>query len=362
MKTKCYMIVFLLFCLTTLTSCNSLQNMIVASTKTALSDLEKKQDDMEKRHAKEKEDAINALSQAKDEVIKKQDNQLQSTANSLYGADLAFRAYKQPSRLDTIINNRVIEATTAIKKSPTYEAMRAENERLIRDMDEVKTSLSTLQSEHARVVKEKEQVAKEKDDAVVKETKAKTELVDTKTKHSQESDELKNKIKEKQGEIMAQQEQALAKNKELQAIKTKISTVCGILSLLCLAGVVYSPVFKSKFGIMSSILGLCAVGVWFIEPWMVAVGFGTILVCILGFFAKEHYISDVANDNMVNAIQDIKETSGETYGQVKKSLQEWNTKYKTNANGEVVEVADKTIEKYIDQKLAEYGRLTTKKK
>jgi 3'-phosphoadenosine 5'-phosphosulfate (PAPS) 3'-phosphatase len=81
----------------------------------------------------------------------------------------------------------------------------------------------------------------------------------------------------------------------------------------------------------------------------------------IGYVLYRHNIAETSNDNMVNAIQDIKETSGETYNHVKKSLQEWNTKYKTNKSGEVVEVADKTIEKYINSKLAEYGRLNTKK-
>lgn len=345
--------------LMTLTSCNSLQTMIMNGTKSALSDLEKKQTEMEQRHTKEKDEAVKAVTQSKDELIKKQENQLQSSANSLYGADLAFKAYKQPTRLDLIVNNRVTEAFTAIGKPPTFEAMKSENERLVRDMDEIKTSLSSLQSEHNKVLKEKEQIAKEKEEALNKEKQAVSNLNSLETKHSAESGKLKEEINNKQKELIAEQDQALEKKKELLEIKTKISTVCGIIALLCLAGAIYSPVFKSKFGLMSSILGVCAIGVWFIEPWMVAVGFGTILICVLGFFAWEHYISDAANENMINAIQDHKEKGkGED---LKTHLKEWNTKY-VKQGGEYVEVTDKRIEDYINKKLMEYGRLKTDKK
>jgi uncharacterized membrane protein len=333
--------------------------MVMNGTKSALSDLEKKQTEMEQRHIKEKDEAVKAVVQSKDEVIKRQENQLQSGANSLYGADLAFKAYKQPTRLDIIVNNRVTEAFGVLGKPPTFEAMKVENERLIKDMDEIKTSLASLQAEHNRILKEKEQIAKEKDAAVIKEKQATDNLANVETKHSEESNELNSKIKQKQKELIDEQEKAIEREKDLKAVKTKISTVCGIIAVLCLAGAIYSPVFKGKFAMMSGILGLCAIGVWFIEPWMVAVGFGIIFVCVLGFFAWEHHISDSANENMINAIQDNKEKGN---GEVLKAhLKEWNTKY-VKKDGSYVEVADKRIEDYIDKKLMEYGRLKTDKK
>jgi uncharacterized membrane protein len=333
--------------------------MVMNGTKSALSDLEKKQTEMEQRHIKEKDEAVKAVTQSKDELIKKQENQLQSSANSLYGADLAFKAYKQPSRLDLIVNNRVNEAFKSIGKPPTFEAMKEENLRLQKEMDEVKTSLASLQSEHERVMKEKEQLVNEKNEAVVKERQATANLSNIETKHTAESNELNGKIKEKQKELIDEQAKAIDREKDLKAIKTKISTVCGIIALLCLAGAIYSPVFKGKFGLMSSILGLCAIGVWFIEPWMVAVGFGTIFVCVLGFFAWEHHISDSANENMINAIQDHKEKGNGA--DLKTHLKEWNTKY-IKKDGEYVEVADKRVEDYINKKLMDYGRLNTEKK
>jgi 16S rRNA G527 N7-methylase RsmG len=64
---------------------------------------------------------------------------------------------------------------------------------------------------------------------------------------------------------------------------------------------------------------------------------------------------------MINAIQDMKEKAGPSYEDLKKSLQEWNTTYKTTKSGEITEVADRKVMDYIDKKLAEYGRYTKKR-
>ena len=339
-----------------LTSCSTIQTMIEKSTRAGLVSLENKQKEMEQRYSVEKENAVNEVIVSKDAVIKKQEDQLQSAANSLYGADLAYKAYSNPARLDIIINNRVTEASSVIKKSPTYEAMKEENLRLVKEMDETKTTLAQLQSEHEKVKKEKENIAKEKEDAVVKSNQASKDLENINKKHDAEAKALAEEIGNKKNEIIAQQDKQKEKDKELAHIKTKISTICGIISLLCLAGAVYSPVFKSKFALMAGIVGLCSIGIWFVEPWMVAVGFGVILIGILGFFAWEYHVADKTADNLVNHIQDIKENPDipdDVKSIIKQSLKEWNSKY----TGSKISKADDAVEKYIESKLKDYGRL-----
>lgn len=359
MKTKCFITAIGIIMMVCLSSCNTVKTMIAESTRAGLVELENKQKETENRHQREKTEAINAVIASKDLVIKKQENQLQESANSLYGADIAFKAYKEPTRLDLIINNRVTEATKAISKAPTFEAMQQENLRLIKEMDETKTSLADLKNEHQRVLKEKEQVAKEKINALESERKAKEEMNALNKKHQKETEDLNKDLNEKKDKIIEQQGEQLERKKQLDQIKTKISTICGIISLLCLVGAIYSPVFKSKFGLLSGILALCSIGIWFVEPWMVAVGFALVFVAALAFFAREHYIADTANDNMINAIQDHKESDDAS--SLKEHLKSWNTKYVKQGDS-YREVSDKTIEQYINDKLKEYGRLDTNKK
>lgn len=359
MKTKCYITVISIILLCVLTSCNTVKTMIADGAKAGLVELENKQKELEKKHLQEKTEAVNAVIDSKNEVIKKQENQLQESANSLYGADIAFKAYKEPTRLDLIINNRVNEAFKAISKPPTFEAMEKENLRLVKEMDETKTSLAELKNEHQKVLKEKEQVAKEKNDALEKEKRAKEDMEALSKKHNQESSTLNDQLDKKKNEIIQKQNEELERKKELDQVKTKISAVCGIISLLCLVGAIYSPVFKSKFGLLSAILALCSIGIWYIQPWMVAAGFSVVFIGALAFFAREHYIADTANDNMINAIQDHKETGNGS--DLKDHLKKWNTKYIKKGDS-YEEISDKTIEQYVDKKLKEYGRLNTNKK
>ena len=269
---------------------------------------------------------------------------------------MAYKTYLKPTRLDTIINNRVTEATAVIKKAPTYEAMKEENIRFAKEIDETKTTLAQLQAEHERIVKERDKIATEKEEAVKKSDQATKDLENTNKKHASESKDLNDEIGKKKSEIIAEQDKQKEKDKELLGIKTKISTACGIIALLCLAGAIYSPVFKSKFALMSGIVGLCSIGIWFIEPWMVAVGFGILLLGVLGFFAWEHNVADKTTDNLINHIQDIKENpniSSDVKQIIKNSLTEWNSKYVGNN----VSQKDDAVEKYIESKLKDYGRL-----
>ena len=87
-------------------------------------------------HQVELTEKVAVIAKVKDRIISNQDNQLQSVANSLYGADRAFTFYQPPSRLDLIIHNRVVEAATVTGKAPTYEAIVLENKRLNEERDE----------------------------------------------------------------------------------------------------------------------------------------------------------------------------------------------------------------------------------
>jgi transcription initiation factor TFIIIB Brf1 subunit/transcription initiation factor TFIIB len=93
---------------------------------------------------------------------------------------------------------------------------------------------------------------------------------------------------------------------------------------------------------------------------ILTVGIAGIAAALI-YVLYKHHIAETSNDNIINAIQDVREKSGESYTALKQSLKEWNTLYKKDASGNLIEVPDKRIEDYVSKKLAEYGRLNTKK-
>jgi hypothetical protein len=120
-----------------LPACSTIQNFLYNSGYTKKSDVENQIRSLEEKHKQEVSEKVKDVQTKLEKTIESQDNQLQEGANKLYGANEAFKFYKNPERLDLIINNRVTEAQAAIGKQPTYKAVQEENERLKKELDEV---------------------------------------------------------------------------------------------------------------------------------------------------------------------------------------------------------------------------------
>ena len=75
---------------------------------------------------------------------------------------------------------------------------------------------------------------------------------------------------------------------------------------------------------------------------------------------RKHNLAEVANENIVNAIEDTKTKPGATIDDLKTNLKEWNTTYVKDKSGKIVTKTDEAVEKYIKGKLMKNGRLTPK--
>jgi len=358
-----------------LTGCQS----YVAMTQKDLEDkyVKKAQAEAQLRDAKTKfdKDLIEVqerISVAKDRVINAQEKQIQSAANSLYSINQAYAFFPKVGAFEYSKRETGL-GFAALGKSPTIDEILNGPKKLQEYIDafdkDNKDEIKRLQEENKKLLAERGVLVKTTEDAkqTVKEIQKEKETI--KETAAKEITIAQKKVDDANDDALAASAAAIAAEKErresaekLEKTKREIMIWCGIGAAIAMAGAVYSPVGKSGLAVISFVLAFAAVAIMYIQPWMVLTVGLVGAAAAIGYVLYRHNIAETSNDNMVNAIQDLKETSGETYGQVKKSLQEWNTKYKTNANGEVVEVADKTVEKYIDQKLAEYGRLTTKKK
>lgn len=285
-------------------------------------------------------------------VILNKNNQLQSAANSVWAADNAFKFYQTPARLDIIINNRVKEALASLGLGPTLEAVNQENIRLTRELDEKLTSLDDLKKTNEEIVRENNKLVaatKEKEELVKKIEAEKLEIErmgnEKLFNKQQELNDLNNKLIDKE-KSNAEDKKYIESNKRL------IMTALGVCSLVGLLVGIYFPLFRKESGYFAAITGGIALGIPFIQPLHINI----ILLCGLAYVAflviKKHNISYKTNENLVNALQDVKDDKPEIYNELKPVLSEWNKRYQKNGK----KVDDSSVIKHIDEILKDYER------
>lgn len=311
------------------------------------------------------------ISTAKDGVIKGQDNQMQKAADDIYFINRASSFYPKLGALE-ITKQRANLAIVGLGKAPSLNALTTMDEEiaksvnahetkneeeikklnenyqkllierglLVKDTEKAKEEVKTLQNEKENLKVEKE-----------------TAVATAQEKVNQANNDVLNKLKD----VAAAERKSKEEAQKLEKTKREIMIWCGIGAAIAMAGAVYSPVGKGGLAFIAGILAFAALAIMYIEPWMVLSAGLVGAIGAIGYVLYRHNISETSNENMINAIQDVKEKSSPAYEDLKKSLQEWNTVYKKTHTGEIEEVADKKVMDYIDKKLAEYGRLTKKK-
>lgn len=317
---------------------------------------------LKKKHAEELEKITSDISKSKDVIILGQDAQLQTIADSLYGANLAFTFYTppEPSRVDLIVNNRVNEAAAATGKKATAKAMEKENERLKKELDEKITSLEDLRKKHAEVMKTNTELANQTESDKKELARLQKELSDMAIRHSTELSNKQNEVIVLQDKINAMEKSRSddreARQKMERDAKMKAMAVCGILSLLCVAGAIWMPAFKSKFVAGAATFGGCAAVIMYIQPWMVAAGVGVVVLGIIVKMTMEHHAVDKTATNLVSFVEDQKKTNPTAFD--KETLKNYNGKYVVDSDtGKTTVVADPDVEKVIEQKLRESQRI-----
>ncbi len=277
------------------------------------------------------------IKNARQDAAKTVDVQLAAAAGAFYAQDLLYQSIPSPIRRDIVMHMVGEEGWAALNhRLPTYETMLAINERLKNDLDETKTSLASLQAEHQAAMTAS---AKISDAAKV----AAGKLADLeKVKTDMELD-YKGQLAKKEGEraTLADRRAALETERSdniaaTRAAKLKLIGVIGGLALLCIAGAVWSPVFKEKFGLMAAVLGLAAAGVWYLQPWHVGVAVGIAVVALV-IWATMRFNS---SNKTVTALTGFLHEKGQL---ADADLQAWMTKYVKQPDGTVTTVPDKAV-------------------
>ncbi len=293
----------------------------------------------------------------KDKIIQNQDSQMQAGANSFYGQSVVSKTIKTPSRADLIIGNFTQEGWAALgNRMPDTETMLKINAQIEKDLDETKTSLADLQKEHNQAIIENGKLADDTKDL-------KSKLVDLQKEKYSEQQSYVDTLNKKTSELQAANNKILAFEQEKadnaaarHAMLMKITFILGAIALACIAGVIWSPVFKKQIGIFGSICGFLSIGIWYIQPWMVILTFFLILGIIIFTFVMEHSHTDTLSDSLVLALQDVKESNKSlAWDDISKIVKDRLSTYKQK-NGQITTVENNKLENLIDKKLMDYDR------
>jgi hypothetical protein len=294
------------------------------------------------------------VSEAKDKVIQNQDSQLDAASNSFYAADLAFDTIISPNRTDLIINNYILEGWSATgNRVPSYKVMAAINDRLKKELNERETSLADLKKTHEAALGENTKLADASKAAKEKIELLEKEKQDIKIEFASKLDQKQTELNEANGKIINEQKKQVAQAKSIEAAKTKISLVAGIVALACLAGAIYSPIGKQGLALIAGVCGLVSVGIFYLEAWMVLVAALLVAAGVVIWFLRTHQMETKVGDSLVLAMEDVKNESKELWDKISPKIKERLKKY-TKKDGKIVAVEDPKTEAFIDKKLSEW--------
>jgi hypothetical protein len=311
------------------------------------------------------------LAATKDKVINGQDVQLQAGADALYGIQQAtIVPVAAPGSIE-FTRVRAVEGFTAMGKPPTIKEIIEGGARLQKYLTTYqsgnKVDIDALVTEHAKIVKENGILVETTKIAKQEVEKIKTEKDQIQTKYVAETTiaqkdviAANNAVVNKEKARAEAAEKAQAKAESIARLKKQLMLWCGIGAVLALVGAIYSPFGKSGLAIVAAVLASVTVIIPFITAAMVTIVLsvgGVVALAVGGLFLYNHNLAEKTVTNLVNAIEDTKTTAGATVATLKSNLTDWNATYVKNAAGEYVTKVDTAVEKYIESKLIENGRL-----
>jgi hypothetical protein len=344
-------ILFALFSLFLLSGCNLIDKYALSKGYRKADDISKEITSIKEQHAKDVTSQQAALMSKYDSLLASLNQADQSAANALYGADFTYRTISKPSRTDVITNNFVTEGWAALgNKMPDYETMKVVNERVKRELDETQTSMAQLMAAHSQVIEQNKVLASNVDKKSEELTTLKNAIKESELKYNQALAVKQGDLNVALGKINELERQRADDKEQVAATKWKMISVVGVLSLICAAGAIWSPVWKSKFIIASVVLGIVALGINFIQPWMLGAAAGAAILLVAIYVVYEHHKADKALTGVVGAVQSVKDGSKEVYDTyIRTALDEWLTKYDKTGN----KVPDKAAQSVIETKLME---------
>ncbi len=268
-----------------------------------------------------------------------------------------FKSVTIPTRTDLVAHNFVIESWAALGNPlPDYAMLVKINERVTKELDETKTSIADLQKSHSAALAENQKLTDTTKIWSDKLAASEKQRADLETQYRTNLDAKQQDIIALQQKIVAAETARADDAKAIQEAKTKASAILGGLALLCVVGVIYSPVGKTGLIIFGSICGLAAVAIWVIKVWMVLTVCGVGVVGLAGYALYTHRKEEKLSDALVLGFEDVKNESSDLWAKIAPKIQERLKSYKKE-NGKLVTKEDPSMQALIDKKLADFDHL-----
>lgn len=283
---------------------------------------------------------------------------LQLSSNYLYKGSATYLTLRVPTRAEFIMGQSIAQTSLQLP-APSAATQVEVNQQLRTELDETKTTMEQLKAQYDKELNDAKTVATTSQAKATEITNALTKVdadrLAAVTEGKQKGEALEDARNKAADKELADKDAELKRAESDKAMKTKVSSVLGLLALACLAGAIWSPVFKEKLGLGTAILGFASVAVWYIQPWMIAAVAGVGILALVVWAVQHHYIESRTLTNVTHAIQSVKDTAKADYDKVlAPALSSWNVLY-DKATGEVVK--DVAAIKRIDDKLKATGAL-----
>ena len=332
-------------------------------------ELKAKQDEL----SQVKLDSIKAINDAKDQVAKQKDaqyNQLYdnftNTSTWVYGVWISAQLNKSkyPSRLADIM---FLKSDSALKFSlgPTKEAIIAQNQSLVDELNEQKTTNAQLQAKYDKVAQDA-QISQEKlkddDLAVINAQKNADKIksdkqaeIDAKQRDVDAAQIAKSKAED---EVRASQAKSLADIKKEEKFKIYMIGILMTVALAAGAAAIFAPLplLKPKLALFAIVAFGAAMAIPFLQAWMVLIPLGLVVLSLLivGGFMLYNFIKERETaGNTYSAIEEFKNEAPQEFAKLSTKLSDWQSKITTDAKGIITKTIDPAVSMIINNHLVE---------
>lgn len=302
---------------------------------------------------KSKDDAIDAAKHAVD-IAKAA--QLQAASNAFFAIDRIFHIIPAPLRTDLMFNNFAQEGWVATGHlMPDYATMLAINDRITKELDATKTSLAQLQSEHDAALAANTKLSDDAKTAQAKVTALDAEKVKLTADHDAALAADQKSLNDANDEVIAREKAIADDAKAIQALKTKVSSICAIIALIATVAAIYLPVGRTLAIVIGIVAAAGGTLIWVITGQEVLIGCGVVLAVVLlgaiGWFVYKHFVTDKALNSYVAAHADLATTNPTLAAQVAPTIAAYQTTYVKAPDGTVTTKPDTAVAALVQTKL-----------
>lgn len=212
----------------------------------------------------------------------------QSASNYLFNAEFALTTLPTPlNRTDLVVDTN-IKSAAAFLPPPTTDAIQNALTEVKKELDiqlttnaDLAARLQSAQTQ-AQILNAQTQSAQTAIDAL---KIANTNIVNTTNDKVNSIQAAKDATTKN---LLSTQQQALDNAKDVEAMKLKIMWITGIIALACIAGSIWSPIFKTQLIEGAALFGFITLCIPYITPLILGIAGSIILILILITIGLQH--------------------------------------------------------------------------